>query len=128
MDIVDQTVKFWRQTPFVYGVSDCLITIGDYAAARGYRNIASRFRETYHDRAGAEAILEANGGHVGLIDLIGMDRCKPDDIVRGDVVLWDTGTELIGAICTGDGVVGRSARTVFELNRKFVKIDTAWKV
>lgn len=128
MDIVDHTLKRWRQTPFVYGQNDCLLSIADYAAECGYLDVTPRFRGTYDDEAGARAVIEANGGQAALVDLIGMARCQVEDIKRGDVVLWNTGDDLIGAICTGDGIVGRSARTTFELSRRFVSVDTAWKV
>lgn len=127
-DIVDHTLKLWRQTPFVYGQNDCLLSIADYAVLLGYKDVTQQFRGTYHDEEGARAVIAANGGQAALVDLIGMPRCDVEDIKRGDVVLWNTGDDLIGAICTGDGVAGRSKRTTFELAKRLVIIDTAWKV
>jgi hypothetical protein len=129
IDAVDQILSEWRRTPFEYGRTDCLLSVGDYIAARGGLCVTDQFKGTYDDADGAAAIIEAHGGHAPLIDLTGWQQIAPAAAVRGDVVLItgvDAG-EVLAAICTGDAIAGRTDnRTLFEVNRRFVKILNAW--
>lgn len=121
--MIDETLSLWRRGGHVWGQSDCLLSIGDYLAACGYEDVAGRFRGTYDSEAGADAILAAHGGCVGLIDLTGVPRATGEP-ERGDVVL----VAGVGALCTGLGYALRLERGVIELNRRFVTVDEAWKV
>jgi hypothetical protein len=131
MDIVEQTLKQWRQTRFGYGTADCLLSIGDYIASRGGVDVSARFRGTYKTADQAMALVAAHGGPQGLIDITGLPRIDPTDAIRGDVVVVDTGTGddgHVGALCTGLGVAARLERGVIEVNRRLVMITHAWKV
>jgi len=130
IDIVEQTLKTWRQSIFGYGSTDCLLSIGDYIASRGGKDIAVRFRGTYEDEAGARALVEAYGGPQGLINLTGLPEIEPSEAVRGDIVVLDTGQRgddcFVGALCTGDGIAARLERGTIELNRRLITLTHAW--
>lgn len=127
-DIVDDTLKFWRRHPFVWGAADCLLSIGDYIAARGGHDVSALFRGTYDSEAGAMAHIERYGGVEGLIDLTGLVRIDPADAKRGDVMVLDTGDVMVGALCTGSGVAARVDRGVVEVSRRLVTTPYAWRV
>ncbi len=130
-DIVDETLRYWRQTPFEYGQHDCLLSIGDYIAITGGVDISATFRGKYYSEQEARNFVHQHEGPQGLIDLTGLPQIDPCDAVRGDVVVLDTGTGSdgsVGAICTGQGVAARLERGVIEIDLKYVKITHAWKV
>lgn len=136
MDHIDETLRLWRREPFTWGgciphvpgKGDCLLSVGDYIAARGGRDVTGLFRGAYRDEASALALVELYGGPQALIDLTCLPRT--DDPVRGDVVVFDAGGkgDGIGALCTGPGVAARTERGVIEVNRHLIKILHAWKV
>jgi len=127
MDLVDRTLQLWRSTGFVWGTSDCLLSIGDYIAARdGLWNVADGFRGTYDSEAGALAHIERYGGVAGIIDLCGLQPLSPADARRGDVVILDTGEASVGALCTGPGIAARLERGAVEVNRRLVRLTHAW--
>lgn len=125
-NLLDDTLSQWRKGSHVWGQSDCLLSVGDYIAAAGHIDVASRFRGTYDSEAGAMRHVTANGGHTGLIDLTGIKRV--DRPMRGDVVVIDTGETEVGGLCTGDSVALRLERGVLELDKRFVRIVAAWRV
>lgn len=129
-DIVDQTLKLWRTTAFIYGTSDCLLSIGDYLVGRGAPDAGALFRGTYNDEAGAMAHVTAYGGPHKLLDLFGLPPIDPADTMRGDVVVIDPGDggSSVGALITGDSVAARLERGVIEVRRRFVIVTHAWKV
>jgi len=128
MDRVDETLRMWRMSALIYGQSDCMLSIGDYIAACGGKDVTGLFRGRYTDEPGALAQMASYGGATGLVDLTGLTRCDPADAQRGDVFVLDTGTVCVGAICTGAGVAARLARGVVELNRRLVILPNAWKI
>lgn len=135
IDIVDDTLRLWRSSPFVWGGvlphraghGDCMLSIGEYIAARGGRDVTGMFRGQYGDEAGALAQMALHGGATGLVDMTGLNRTA--DPARGDVVVIDTGTEtLIGALCTGSAIAARLERGVIEVHRRFVTVVQAWEI
>ncbi len=129
-DIVDRTLKHWRQTAFEYGASDCLLSVGDYIVERGGPDALASFRGTYDTHGEAMGHIAANGGPEGLLDRFRLPRIDPADAKRGDVVviLPSDGDSGVGGICTGQGIALRSERGVIEVSRRFVKVLFAWKV
>jgi hypothetical protein len=125
-DRVDDTLALWRASGHVWGKSDCLLSIGDYIAAHGGKDISARFRGLYDTEEGAFAMKDAYGGAAGLVDLTGL--AHTDDMQRGDVCVVDTGVIHVGALCTGRGVAMRLAHGVVEIEHRFVRIVQAWKV
>lgn len=123
-DHVDATLALWRSTTFAWGERDCMLSIGDYIASRGGKNVASGYRGTYADEAGAMAHMAAAGGACGLVDATGL--APTDAPARGDVVVIDVGGDGIGALCTGDSVAVRLERGVAEISMRFVRIIKGW--
>lgn len=124
--LLNDTIDDWRRSAFVWGQSDCLLSVGDYIAAAGHMDVASRFRGTYDTEEGAMAHVLEYEGHEGLIDLTGLPRV--DQPERGDVAVIDTGETDVAALCTGDGFVLRLERGTVEVNARFVTVVAAWRV
>lgn len=124
---LDDTLKLWRQGQFIYGQSDCLLSVGDYMAANGGLDVAGRLRGTYDDREGAEALIDAHGGMLPLVDLAGWPRV-PSPGSPGAVVVVRIGRRLFGALRTEKGVAARMKHGVLELDLKLVHIEAAWHV
>lgn len=125
IDHVAVTLRLWRSTPFIYGSADCLLSIGDYIARRGGRDVSSLFRGRYDDEAGALAQMKRYGGATGLIDLTGVPRTGAP--VRGDVVALEIDGTMIGALHTGDMIAARLERGVIEITPRFVNVVAAWE-
>ena len=113
--MIEQTLSLWRSTCFIWGESDCMLSIGDYIARCGGLDVTGRFRGRYGDEVGARRFLEQFGGPAGLIGLTGIP--ETDDPKRGDVVVLDTGYCKVGALCIGDRVAARLERGVIEVRR-----------
>lgn len=124
-DAVGRTLALWRSTPFQWGQRDCMLSVGDYIASRGGKDVTGLFRGSYSDEAGALAHMAAYGGACGLVDLTGVrETAEPR---RGDVLVVDVGDgQGVGALCTGDGVAMRLERGVIEVTTRFIHITKAW--
>ena len=84
--------------PFCWGEWDCILFAAAAAEAMTGEDIAAAYRGKYHDKAGAAAILKAQGQGTLLrtIDSV-LERRKPSRARRGDFV-WFEGS--VG-ICVG---------------------------
>lgn len=129
-DIVERTLRQWRQSRFEYGRADCLLSVGEYMARCGGQDVASWFRGRYDTEAEAEAFVVEYGGLHGLIDLVGFPRINPLDVKRGDVVVVDPGKGLphLAGLCTGGDIAMRTLRSVFLMPVKRACITHAWGV
>lgn len=125
-DAVDDTLGMWRRGRFAWGDTDCMLSIGDYAAAQGAQDVTGLFRGRYADEPGADAMLTLYGGPSGIIDMAGLARVS--EARRGDVVVIDTGTAHVGGLCTGAGVAIRLERGVLEINMRHARIVQAWAI
>ncbi len=121
-DLVEQTLHQWRQGSHVWGESDCMLSVGDYIAAAGHKDVTGVFRGTYDDEIGARDHIEANDGCEGLIDMTGIPRVEEPQ--RGDVTL----IHGIGALCTGHSYVLRLERGVVEINARLYRPEMFWRV
>jgi hypothetical protein len=130
IDLIDQTLKSWRQTVFVWSETDCLASIGTYLVDCGLPDAFRDFRRTYSTEAEAFKLLDEYGGPQGFIDMFGQPRIAPERLCRGDIAVIDPmdGIERYGVagICTGPGIAVRGERKVIEVDRKFVTIKFAW--
>lgn len=126
--IVDRTLKLWRSTPFVWGQSDCMLSIGDYVASAGGKDVTALFRGLYASEAGALDQMGLHGGMAGFAALAGLQVATVPQ--RGHVIALATsgGMDHIGALCTGDGVAARLERGVIEVNLRHIKIIGAWSL
>ncbi|ALJ12648.1 hypothetical protein LH19_07190 [Sphingopyxis macrogoltabida] len=125
MDVVDETLREWRRSAFVYGQSDCMLSIGQYLARTGHRDVTGQFLSQYSTAEGAEAQMAAHGGIPGLLALAGA-VVKTGAPSRGDVleIAYDDGS--IGGLCTGDSAAVRLERGVVELKLRFLTILGVW--
>jgi hypothetical protein len=87
MSLQTQDVSFnslrreWRETPFEWGKTDCILSVCDYVLDQTGIDPAAPWRETYNTERGAMEIVEQYGGVLGLFDYgmkaCGFDRCEP---------------------------------------------------
>ena len=124
-DIVSETLKKWRQTSFVWGSDDCLLSLADYLVDCGYDDFGAIFRGTYNDETGAKNHVLNWGGEINLISSTGLQSCS--EIERGDIVLTVINSNITG-LCTGDNIAFRTERGVVEIGKKYLNIIHAWKV
>lgn len=100
-----------KTKPFAWGVHDCCMNAANLIQAITGVDPAASFRGTYSTESEAQAIIEAAGGLVALIDGIaaqnGWTKCRPLNARRGDLVVCfqkDTQTFALG-VCTGRNAV-----------------------
>ncbi|WP_395326944.1 hypothetical protein WBP06_09525 [Novosphingobium sp. BL-8H] len=129
MDIVDETLREWRSGVFVYGQSDCMLSIGRYLARTGHDDVTGQFLGRYDTHEGAAAEIKAHGGIAGLMALAGA-VAKDAHPARGDVVevvySGEQETCGIGGLCTGDGVALRLDRGTIEVALRFITYRGVW--
>lgn len=126
MDIIDQTLKKWRQSQLIWGETDCLLSVNDYLVDCGYSDYGGPFRGKYKDEAGALKFITDAGGELAI-----MSRPKlhvTDKPERGDIMLVEFAGRKIAALCLGNSAAMRLVRGVCEIDIRFVKIIEAWKV
>jgi hypothetical protein len=129
MDIVDETLREWRSSMFVYGQTDCMLSIGRYLARTGHKDVTGLFIGRYDTQEGALAQMLDHGGVPGLMALAGAvpSTAAP---VHGDVieVMYQDDETLcsIGGICTGDRVALRLERGMAEAGLRFVRYRGVW--
>lgn len=87
-----------RDRPFAWGSWDCILMSASAIQAQTGTDIAAEYRGKYHDKAGAAAILKAQGEGTLLrtLDAV-LPRRKPSKARRGDLV-WFKGS--VG-VCAG---------------------------
>lgn len=107
IDLID-IKREWRSTKFVWGSSDCIISVCDYIFDQTGIDPAAPWRGTYDDEAGAEAICDQYGGALGLFQagmaLAGLNPC---DRSIGRPVIADFMGKQIAGIDTGKRVMMR---------------------
>ncbi len=129
-DVVDETLREWRSGAFVYGQSDCMLSIGRYLARTGHADVTGQFLGRYDTPEGALAMMAEHGGVAGLMALAGASA-KERAPERGDVVeviYQDDGGELvgIGALCTGDSAALRLERGLVEVTLRLIRLGGVW--
>ena len=122
---LDELLKEWRRTAFEWGSRDCLLSVGDYIAANGGKDIASLFRGRYSTEDEAIRLMNEAGGPDALIDQTGIPRT--DTPQAGDIVLVNIARGVAG-VHTGGGVAFRLERGMAEINLRFVNIVAAWRI
>jgi hypothetical protein len=124
-EIVSKTLKKWRQSKFIWGSSDCLLSLADYLVDCGHEDFGATFRGTYDDEPGAKRHIENWGGEINLIYSTCLNFTEQPEI--GDIVLVKI-NEPIAGLCTGEKIAFRTERGVIEIGMKFLNIIHAWKV
>ena len=127
MDAVDITLREWRRTPFVYGLTDCMLSVGRYIASIGGIDLTAEFEGRYDDHTGAMRAMSEAGGFSTLMKRSGM--IPVDRPERGDVVgLGTEDGDNIGALCTDGMIAARLERGVWEVRIGLVRFVGAWRV
>lgn len=106
--VTDQTLMLWSALPFVWGASDCFLSILDHVEEAIGRRFADRPR--YRSALEANRILRRHGGFQAYCELVfarlGLEAT--DKPVRGDVGLVDIpGTGLTACLCLGSSWAAR---------------------
>lgn len=126
MDIVDETLKHWRQTTFEWSQRDCLLSVSDYLVTCGYPDYGVPFRGLYNDEDGAKRMITEAGGELAIMRRPNLSVIERPE--RGDIMLLQWSQEKVAAICTGKGAAMRLMRGACEIDLRFVEIIEAWKV
>lgn len=88
--------------PFIWGETDCEMTLADWVLAVEGWDPAADLRGTYDDEAGAGLVMAEAGGAVGLITRQ-LGRAPSPDVWPGDIglieVRGEVGRQTVGAIC-----------------------------
>ena len=111
---VEATVSLWRRTKFEWGKTDCILSVCDHVQAVTGIDPAAPWRGTYDSQDGAQAIHEAYGGVLALMDhgmaLAGLSRCEPScglpvvADVRGNAVAGVQGEHFVAFRLANQGV------------------------
>lgn len=104
---LNEVIEAARVQPFAWGSHDCCLFAADCALAiTGGVDAAASYRGTYSTETEAQAIIEAAGGFVALINsamaAVGWRRCMPRVARRGDIVCHTPagGSPALG-VCVG---------------------------
>lgn len=126
MDMVEKTLKKWRQSTLEWGKTDCMLSIADYLVLCGYSDYGKPFRGMYDDENGAKRMIADAGGELEIMRRPGLTTTlKPE---RGDIMLVELMRYRVAALCTGNTVAMRLNRGVCECDIRFIKFIEAWKV
>ncbi len=101
--LLARTLDLWAVTPFVVGVSDCLMSPADYWLKATGRDPAAAWRGSYSTDEQMRQILADNGGAFRLMrdGLDGVDAERVDLPEAGDVVCVDFKSDQVGGMCVG---------------------------
>lgn len=125
--MLEETLKLWRKTPFIWGQSDCLLSIADHIVANGGKDGGASYRGIYDNRIDADKIVRSAGGFEALIDATGIKETETPE--SGDVCVCVLLHKPHAGIHTLDGVAFRQEnRGVVEINKKFIKIVQSWSI
>lgn len=125
-DVTAQTLVVWASLPFIWGATDCFLSVLDHVeTATGCQ---------YHDRPRyrtalqAERILKRHGGFRPYCEIVfgTIGLITTDDPVRGDVGLVDIpGTGLTACLCLGRSWAARGDGDVTIAQ---MRPEVAWRV
>lgn len=129
MDIVDKTVARWERDGFEWGVTDCDMSLADYAMEITGQDPAADWRGQYHDQQSAYVFIERAGGNSKLMETglrsIGIEPVE-DAPTRGDIVAARFGSAEIAGLCLGRFVAfRRPTRGVLRTQR--AEITKVWR-
>jgi len=94
-----ETRLLWQRTKFVWGETDCIMSVCNHVRQTTGVDPAAPWRGTYSDEAGAQAIYAAHGGVLGLMrhgmSLAGIAASAAQD---GAVVVCQVGNHQVAGI------------------------------
>lgn len=128
--VLRDTLRYWRRSAHIYGMSDCLLSIADYGRDLCGFDVGARWRGTYSTEAEAQHIVSEAGGPVpllggallagGFVSTVGLERGYP-------VVARMLGKDF-GGIWLGDGRCAfRLERGLLELRLPATSVLGAWQ-
>lgn len=125
-EVTNQTLLLWSALPFVWGATDCFLSILDHVETVIGRRFADRPR--YRTALEANRILRRHGGFQAYCELVfaRLGLKTTDAPVRGDVGLVDIpGTGLTACLCLGKswGARGEGSFTMVQ-----AEAAIAWRV
>lgn len=96
----------WARARFVWGKTDCMMSVSNYVWAATGVDPAAPWRGTYSDEAGALAICEAHGGALGVFRY-GMGLAGFSEAPRGVLrpVVCQVGGQQVAGIDVGRRVL-----------------------
>lgn len=101
--VLQAHLSMWRRSAFVWGSSDCMMSIASYVLDITGHDVGAPWRGRYEDAAGGMKFVEAAGGGCALMDngltAIGLPRV--DIARRGDPVCAEIHGMQIGGIYLG---------------------------
>lgn len=107
-ETLSEFIEARRNTPFVWGETDCTLFAADAVKALTGVDPAAQYRGKYSDQKGALRLIKEAGSLSGLVPL---ESIPVQFASRGDVVLLDTesGQALgvhLGRVIAGQGPTG----------------------
>lgn len=126
--ILTATQRLWRSTPFVWGSTDCMMSVFEYGRHITGIDGGAEWRGTYHDENGAIAVLAAAGGGLaGMRKGMGIIGAKHVQFaLRGDPVCIRIDSLEIGGIFLGEMTMLRlPTEGVIELRTRHIG---AWRL
>lgn len=106
--VTDQTLLIWSSLPFVWGASDCFLSVlGHVEEATGKR---LQDRPRYRSAMEAARILARHGGFQPYCEMVfaKLGLMTTDEPTRGDIGLVDIpGTGLTACLCLGKSWAAR---------------------
>ena len=122
-----ETLALWRKTKFVWGETDCLLSVADYIVANGGADGGKAYRGKYHDQKSANKIVESAGGFEELIDATGIARTETPK--EGDVCTCILLNRPVAGLHTLDSVAFRQEnKGVVEISKRFIKVVQSWSI
>lgn len=109
---LNATIKEYERAPHEWGRTDCIMFAAKCVWCLTQKYPGGRYRETYHDEAGALRIIAESGGLVAMIETafaeagIEAERIDPRFAQRGDPCLLDDDRSV--GICMGATVIGKT--------------------
>lgn len=127
--VIEATRREWRSGCFIWGQADCFMSCFNFARILTGIDGGAEWRGTYHDEAGALAVLgRAGGGLAGFargMQKVGAEKVTP--AARGDLVVATYDAHQIGGLCLGETMAFRLERGAVEVDRRFVHVLGAWR-
>jgi hypothetical protein len=121
-------VEEMARTPFVWGRTDCIMSVASWVERVRGVDYAADLRGTYHDEAGCIAVLKAGGG----LPVIVARRMRAAGIGRtadprpGDIAVVRAFGVHIGAIRIGGQWIIKGSKGVYGL--RDLQSAAAWRI
>lgn len=109
---IHAALKKWMREPFVWGKSDCMLSIADYLADAVGVDCGGRFRGMYASRTGCARISGFHRDPVRpFADCVAeIPLAETSGPKRGDVGVIEMAGEVVGALCLGAMWAARADR------------------